>query len=72
MATGAPAAEAFLTAYREASGGGDALTAAARWHRALVLLTRAERAFARSWRSPRPGALLADAARTLDHAEATR
>lgn len=38
------------------------------WYRALALLTKAERAFARSSRSPRPAALLADAHRSLDHA----
>jgi Ser/Thr protein kinase RdoA (MazF antagonist) len=65
----APEADTFLAAYSDHSGAADDLVAGARWHRALVLLTRAERAFARSWRSPRPGALLADAARTLDHAE---
>ena len=68
----APPAEAFLRAYQGASGSGHELLVAARWHRALVLLTKAERAFARSWRSPRPGALLADAASTLDQVEADR
>ena len=49
-------------------GAGAELVPAVAWYRALALLTKAERAFARSWRSPRPVALLADADRSLDEA----
>jgi hypothetical protein len=67
-----PTASDFLAAYGAASGSGDDLGTAAAWYRALTLLIRAERAFARSWRSPRPAALLADASRALDRPEPLR
>jgi hypothetical protein len=63
---GAPAGGAFLAAYVAATGAGEDLREPVAWYQALALLTKAERAFARSWRSPAPAALLADAWRSLD------